>query len=380
MNRKIFFVPASGTAAAAHFRDTIERRRAIDELIPDLRAEDAVSLAGAFKGTPMAIWGARPGPSSKRLWNAMRPGDYVLFYQSGKFTCIGEVAHKTRNAKLATRLWGEAPGGETWELVYFLINDVHLLVSLEKFNELFGFKVNFRPQGFAQIRPDRQEIFERHYGDVYDVMIRLHRGQDIREKREAARGYQLMLPDSFVGNGPVEAPSLPSPHTEIQWRLLRMGALSSNEVWVARNDRSKAYDGNRLDKGALDSLPNLGLDPLTTRTVELIDAIWLRGNRITSAFEVENSTSIDSGILRLSDLKAQAPNLTFPLYIVAPDDRREEVMKKMGRPTFSAISVSSSTRFLPYSKVRNLDEGYAGKGLPVTPELLQSVAEPCLRT
>lgn len=379
MSRQIFFVPASGAEAAEHFRDTIERRRPIGALIPHLSGEDVAALEKSFKGTPMAIWGARPGTSSKRLWNAMRPGDYVLFYQSGKFTCIGEVAHKTRNSHLATALWGKAAGGETWELVYFLINEVHFKVALEKFNELFGFKSNFRPQGFAQILPARQMIFERHYGDVYDVMIRLHRGQDIREKREAAVGYQLMAQESLVGNAAAETQAAPSPHTEIQWRLLRMGALSSNEVWVARNDRSKDYEGNRLDRGALEALPNLGLDPLTTRTVELIDAIWLRGNRITSAFEVENSTSIDSGILRLSDLKAQAPNLTFPLYIVAPDDRRDEVMRKMGRPTFSAISVSSSTRYLSYSKVRNLDDGYAAKGLPVTPELLQSVAEPCLR-
>jgi hypothetical protein len=373
--KNIFFVPASGAEAAEHYRDTILKRHPLEEISSYLSHQDISALSRVYKAEPMAIWGALPGRSSIRLWNKMTAGDYILFYQSGKFVMVGEIAHKLLNRPLAEKLWGKSSKGMTWENIYFIINERQIKVDRIDFNQLFGFKENFLPQGFSQILESRQQVFQRHYGDVYDVMIRLDRGERIREKAEAAAGYKLLLDGaSVITDGPVEERTI-TPHTEIQWRLLRMGLASKNEVWIASNDRSKQFEGKRLSDGALEDLPNLGLDPDTTRAVELIDTIWLKGRRVASAFEIENSTSIYSGILRLSDLKAQAPNLTFPLYIVAPDERRDEVMRQMNRPTFGALSVTSSTKYLSYSRIRQLDENYAAKSLPITPEVLSSVAE-----
>ena len=42
----------------------------------------------------------------------------------------------------------------------------------------------------------------------------------------------------------------------------------------------------------------------TNRTIELIDVLWLKGNSIVAAFEVECTTSVYSGLLRMSDLLA----------------------------------------------------------------------------
>lgn len=372
--RQIFFVPASGPEAAQHFRDTIVKKWSLSDIVNFVTPKEAAELKRIFKAEPFAIWGARPGPNSKRLWGIMKAGDYILFYQSGRFTCIGEIASKVHNPKLAEHLWGKTKSGETWENVYFIINERHIDVKLDKFNELFGFAKKFLPQGFAQIKTDRQSIFERHYGDVYDVMLKLNDKQEVREKREAAAGYQLMIDKSSVMiDGDEER--VPSEHVEIQSRLKHMGLASNNDVWIARNDRSRQFEGSSLGEGALDSLPNMGLDPATSNTVSLIDTIWLRGMRVVSAFEIENSTSIYSGLLRLADLKAQAPNLTFPLYIVAPDEKRDAVMKQLARPAFGALSVATSTRYLSYGKLRDLDNLYAAKSLPITQELLDSVTE-----
>lgn len=370
--KQVFFVPASGGEAAAHFKDTIVRKRTIAEAAPFLGKSDTDQLRRIYKTEPYAVWGSRPGRSSIRLWGLMRAGDYILFYQSGRFTCIGEIAMKVNSPALARHFWGES-GDVTWENIYFVINERHINVELSHFNRLFGFKTNFLPQGFAQITHERQNVFERHYGDVYDVMLKLNSGETVREKAEAAAGYQLMLerPDSVHETADNE----PSQHVEIQWRLKQMGLASNNEVWVASNDRSREYQGGRLADGALNELPNLGMDPSTCRTVELIDAIWLKGHRIVSAFEVENTTQIFSGLLRLADLKAQAPNITFPLYIVAPDEKRDAVMRQLARPTFNTLSVSSSTGYLSYSRIRQLDDQYAAKKLPITEELLKASAE-----
>ena len=41
---------------------------------------------------------------------------------------------------------------------------------------------------------------------------------------------------------------------------------------------------------------------------------WLKGNAVVAAFEIESTTSIYSGLLRMSDLIAMQPNLNIPLY------------------------------------------------------------------
>ena len=44
---------------------------------------------------------------------------------------------------------------------------------------------------------------------------------------------------------------------------------------------------------------------MTNQTIELIDVLWLDGNAIVAAFEIESTTSIYSGLLRMSDLLAR---------------------------------------------------------------------------
>src|SRR5262249_24527045 len=44
-----------------------------------------------------------------------------------------------------------------------------------------------------------------------------------------------------------------------------------------------------------------------------------------AAFEIENSTSIYSALLRFADLTMVAPNTLYPMFIVAPSDRHNRV-------------------------------------------------------
>ena len=124
-------------------------------------------------------------------------------------------------------------------------------------------------------------------------------------------------------------------HTEIQHRLLRLGAEMGMEVWVARNDRSKVCNGDTLGNlsGMVEELPTQ-FNEATNRTIELIDVLWLKGNSIVAAFEVECTTAVYSGLLRMSDLLSLQPNLNISLYIVAPGDRKAKVEQEILRPTF----------------------------------------------
>ena len=77
---------------------------------------------------------------------------------------------------------------------------------------------------------------------------------------------------------------------------------------------------------------------------------------------LSSSNAVYSGILRLSDLRAEAPNSNYPLFIVASEDRRRKVFEELKRPTFSGpcLRLNEVIRFLGYKKVRELDESSKG--------------------
>jgi hypothetical protein len=171
-----------------------------------------------------------------------------------------------------------------------------------------------------------------------------------------------------------------SDHTEIQYQLLTLGAEMGLDVWVARNDRSRSYEGRTL--GALprmiQELPTQ-FNVATQKTIELIDVLWLKGNSIVSAFEVESTTSIYSGLLRMSDLLALQPNLDINLYLVAPDERRDKVEQEILRPTFQLRPkpLNRICGYLSFSRLIEKVDGIRKLGLApsLNPEFLKDTAE-----
>ena len=61
-----------------------------------------------------------------------------------------------------------------------------------------------------------------------------------------------------------------------------------------------------IDRHRLSVLP-LNYNEPTLQTIEQIDVLWLRGRAIVRAFEVEHTTAVYSGILRMVDLLALQP-------------------------------------------------------------------------
>lgn len=158
-------------------------------------------------------------------------------------------------------------------------------------------------------------------------------------------------------------------HTEIQGWLRDLGFSLGFQVWVAANDRSRSYKGGLLSDGCLERLP------VTVQTaadsVRLIDVVWLdsNGERVAAAFEVEHSTSIYSGIVRMLDLalgSALADGST--LFLVAPDDRRDQVIQQLRRPAFSRVA-ELGIRYLPYGELRSHREAIARFGYGLKPVL-----------
>jgi hypothetical protein len=143
-----------------------------------------------------------------------------------------------------------------------------------------------------------------------------------------------------------------SGHAHIQWLLAKIGRKLGCQIWIAANDQNKIWNGERLGDLSIKALPDLWVDSEFQRIISLIDVLWLKGtSTVAAAFEVEHTTSIYSGLLRMSDLVALAPNINFPLYIVTPDVRLSQVRRELSRPTFQTLELHKRCGFFSEEKL-----------------------------
>lgn len=144
---------------------------------------------------------------------------------------------------------------------------------------------------------------------------------------------------------------------KIQAELARIGEQMGMKIWLPRSDRQRvlSYLKGKLES-LVDDLP-LNYDSTTLTTIENIDVLWLKGRSIIRAFEVEHTTSIYSGILRMADLMALQPNLDIKAHIVAPEERKDKVFQEIMRPVFSLLEgrpLSERCTFISYDSVLEL--------------------------
>lgn len=146
---------------------------------------------------------------------------------------------------------------------------------------------------------------------------------------------------------------------KMQALLAEIGAQMGMKIWIPRNDKAAVLQEWRSEnKSVLEILP-LNYDEVTLKTIEQIDVLWLKGRSIIRAFEVEHTTSIYSGILRMADLLALQPNMDIKLHLVAPEVRREKVFQELRRPVFSLLDsgpLSESCSYLAYESVIELSK------------------------
>lgn len=168
-------------------------------------------------------------------------------------------------------------------------------------------------------------------------------------------------------------------HDMIQCALIRIGRSFNLDIWIATDCQKREYNGYTFSDHTLSELPNVGFNPETVNLVRGIDVLWLRGSTIVAAFEIEHTTSIYSGLLRLADLVALQPNISIDLYVVAPQSRRSQVVKQLNRPTFHRLPrpLTSLCRYISYEKLTELAGRVEDLAGFLRPDLIRTVADDC---
>lgn len=141
----------------------------------------------------------------------------------------------------------------------------------------------------------------------------------------------------------------------MQAKVAKLGAILGFTIWIPPSDRAKvsAAIAPQLRDQLVATLP-LNYDTATLKTIENIDVIWLDRRSIARAFEIEHTTAIYSGLLRMADLLAMQPRMNIRLHIVAPTDRREQVRREIIRPVFSVLeggAMAGRCSFLSYDAI-----------------------------
>jgi hypothetical protein len=180
--------------------------------------------------------------------------------------------------------------------------------------------------------------------------------------RTPAGELTVGIPDDEDDIAQMEEGFRPEPEAReshvVQALIAEIGKKMGFKIWVPRSDRErvKAASNNDLASAFVELLP-MNYNDATIRTIEQIDVIWLRGRSIARAFEIEHTTAIYSGLLRMADLVALQPDINIPLHIVAPEARQGTVLDQIKRPVFSLLEtgpLADRCSLLTYDDVREI--------------------------
>jgi hypothetical protein len=82
----------------------------------------------------------------------------------------------------------------------------------------------------------------------------------------------------------------------------------------------------------------------------------------------------------MADLLAMQPNLNIPLYLVAPEERRDKVIEEVNRPTFSRLNppLSDVCSYISFTALKNRLEQVQSFVKYLKPDFLDEFAEECI--
>lgn len=377
----LVYVPPGNAEAMVHYEDTIRHKVAPERIYRHVPGALKERLAHIFDGRPIAVWGSNDSPANRAKFEKMQPGDDVLIVEGPTIKLLGKIAATTVNPALSNELWQPLTGPTTkqWGLIYFIANPREIELPFVEFNRLMGYAENYQLQGFTAVSQGKLETFYERHDDLYSILMRLKLAQPV---------YELPQRDFFgndledAGPSAVEIPreepetvfpdTTVSDHLRMQWLLANLGTKAGSKVWIPTGDQGRIRNQYQFDRFETDF--TAGLDA-QTRYVENIDVVWKEEFRIDAAFEIENSTAIYSGLLRFSDLALVAPNTVYPLFIVAPREKRNRLVEQLRRPTFQCLHLDRKVRYLPYEAVEDISRFFEGRERGVNVDLIVDRSE-----
>jgi 16S rRNA G966 N2-methylase RsmD len=137
-------------------------------------------------------------------------------------------------------------------------------------------------------------------------------------------------------------------HSELIAMLAKIGAAAGHAIWIGQREQRESA-GRLVEAVRLQDLVTGKPAALTgvknLRPMLDMDLLWLKGNEVVRAFEVESTTTMTSGLQRGSNLPAKVPKT-----MVIPEERDADFERKMKSPLFNEHFQKDNWTLLYFNK------------------------------
>jgi hypothetical protein len=373
----ILYIPTGNYEAQVHYEDTIKNKVEPSRIYRYVDFNLQSKLKNIFGNRYIAVWGSRDTAANRSKFERMQASDDILIVEGDTIKLLGKIAAKTVNADLSRELWKNIKGESSvgWDLIYFIANPLEINLPFSEFIKLFEYKPNYSLRGFTVVGDEKLNQFYSKYDDLYSILQRIKLGEQLYEKETSLPYPEYEEEKLYVKEEDIRekiADKEISEHVRMQWKLLLLGLKAGSKVWIPKSDQSKItkeYDFKDFEEEFTS-----GID-VPAKYVDNIDVVWKEEFRIDAAFEVENTTSIYSGLLRFSDLKIIAPNSNYPLFVVAPLSKRNRLTEQIKRPTFKKLEFDKKVRYLSFEAVNDIDKFFDSSSSGLNIDLLIGKSE-----
>jgi len=139
-------------------------------------------------------------------------------------------------------------------------------------------------------------------------------------------------------------------HSELIVLLAKIGKERGHKIWIGQREQRETASGlfEPTKLGDLVTAKPAALKEVKNlRPVLDMDLLWLEGNKVVRAFEVECTTTMTSGLQLGSNLSA-----TVPKTMVIPEERENDFERKMKSPLFSEHFIKDNWTLVYFNALR----------------------------
>lgn len=170
--------------------------------------------------------------------------------------------------------------------------------------------------------------------------------------------------------------------------LIRVLGANLGMTLLARNEQvfpdpadsddtaAPATSAATADAGALSSV--LFTDPAVRRSLESLDAVWMREGEPVACFAVESGLAGWESVRRLADLVALHPKLKAPLYAITLPALKTGLTAELHRPALLLPKkpLVETLRLLEWDKLKSEVDQLGDRARYLKPEFLEGISEP----
>ncbi|MCD6318419.1 hypothetical protein J7M02_05080, partial [Candidatus Aerophobetes bacterium] len=142
-------------------------------------------------------------------------------------------------------------------------------------------------------------------------------------------------------------------HSRVIRVVSQFGKDFGYDVWIGEPEIRKNPELKKYRN--MEKLVIPGLDKLILERLKNIDIIWLQRKAVpVSLIEVEHTTNLREGLLRMANVFDAIPHLRIETFVILPDKRQKKLSEVLQEPSIKTLLSKRVVYYAPYSLIAEL--------------------------